>query len=788
MKKNLFLLSVVFLSIFSCTDRFFTETDRVSFGLNNVVFPEPKPFVPDPIEVSGLTATVEKYINQIDINWNTVSAGVYYWRLFWFADSASATAAFNAAQSTDFYKTEDLSGISQVSPRLSYVRNNYQHSSIYDEEGNEELLSSGTIFYYLLKGYDGSGRIVAYSEVAIGKTAEVPYEVNATRNFQPSQMEDPAQITLSWKWNHPESSFRIERAQAPFSQHQQWEDRGIVKTEKNGDYYIYTEEFKHGAECSFSSEKDFSCNCQIGQEFAYRIYAVTDGKSSKSSQIARGLTIKWGTPAAVEGVSASQGTYGGKISLTWDDASDQANFKGYSLYIKEKANADWERKLSGYKSNKYDFITKSLNKMQFYVTASNHLGEGVSSAIVTGYILPQVKNPSATLLTHESQITVTWNPVTVEDSSAVILYDVYRNEEISGDGELIDSDLSEVSYIDEDPALEAGKVYYYAIQPKNAAATPAEDGLGQKSAFQDACGVKGVMPKPEISVSTGAEKITVTLTNKPDYCYSTVNAKRWFYTPSYTKKTGAASGTPSSPQTYEHTLQFINRWSRSKREVTVVVKSSETVIVDTDSAFGINDYTVYYCFEIPEISFSAYSEVSEEKSGWRQISNEEFLINALRVIEFSQSYLKSIHLSGLDAKDFDSVAMNQFNGWSGDNCGGKGGKCSDKKESPNKGCFHYNPNVNLGKSEVTVPLVYNDFEAFDMVFNSVGTGHQTKVSFSANGKLTGTINVGGIYPGKIVFDLTITSSVKSGGAYKVQQSGKSEQSLPWDVDRKYFNK
>ena len=87
---------------------------------------------------------------------------------------------------------------------------------------------------------------------------------------------------------------------------------------------------------------------------------------------------------------------------------------------------------------------------------------------------------------------------------------------------------------------------------------------------------------------------------------------------------------------------------------------------------------------------------------------------------------------------------------------------------------------------MTVPLIYNEFEAFDMIFSSVGTGHQTEVNLSANGKLVGYINIGGMYSGKLTFDLTITDSVKSGGSYKVQQTGKSEQSLAWDTDRKYF--
>ena len=337
-----------------------------------------------------------------------------------------------------------------------------------------------------------------------------------------------------------------------------------------------------------------------------------------------------------------------------------------------------------------------------------------------------------------------------------------------------------------DETLRQGKVYYYSVEPRNTAAEPPADGIGHKTAFRDTYGVTGSMPQPEFTVSTGESSIKLTLSNRPAYCYTNVNAERWVYTPSYTKKPSASKGTPSQPATWIQTLQFKNRWTRSKKESVAVEKSTDAVIVDSSSVFGYNDYTVYYGFDIPEISFSAHSEASGKKSGYRQISNEEFLINALRVIDFSQSYLTRIHEPGTGAAGFDSVSMNGYNGWSSGNCGGAGGKCEDKKEAPNKGCFHYW--AQLGMGEVTVPLMYNDFEAFDMIFNSIGTGHQTKVNLSANGTLTGYINITGLYSGKLTFNLTITDSVKAGGTYTVQQAGKAAENLSWNADEKYFNK
>lgn len=790
MKRLTVLLGAASL-FFSCANQFYTDLqDGSSSGLNNIIFPEPQPFQPDPIAVSGFRASVGDFISEIEVSWNPVSAGVWYWRLFWFTDQSEAQAALSEASANGFYKTEETVGI-QNSGKLSYTASSYTHSFTFADDGSEVPLSSDMTFYYLLKGYDGAGRITAYSSVIAGETAIVPYEVTASSNYQPQQSAAPAYITLTWKWDYPGSEFRLERAKAPYFQDQVWEDLGIIDAAYGDGVYTHVEEFSHLDGCVVGEEEEKAGNvrclpeCPVGAEFAYRVYAVTDGSESPSSRMAQGATVKWGTPSAVTGVAASQGLYGRKIVLTWD-ALNVENFEGYSLYVQESANSQFTLVEKNLTEPRYEYDTTSFNIMNFYVRAANQFGEGVPSDTVSGNIIPQVRNTEGTLLTDETAITVTWSPVAVIDGA--IVYNLYRSETTAGEGTLIAENLTDTTYSDSDETLQQGKVYYYSIEPRNTAADPLEEGIGQRSAFKNTYGVTGTMPQPEFTVSTGESDIKLTLSNKPAYCCTTVNVERWVYTPNYTKKASADSSIPSQPQNWQQTLKFKNRWTRSKKASVAVEKSTDVVIVDPSSSFGYNDYTVYYVFEIPEISFSINSEASVKKSGYRQISDEEFLINALRVIDFSQSWLNLIHQSGLGANGFDSVSINGYNGWSSGNCGGKGGSCSSKESSPNKGCFHYN--VSIG-SPITVPLMYNDFEAFDMIFNSVGTGHQTEVDINANGKLVGYIDITGLYPGKLTFDLTIASSVKAGGTYKVQQKDKPdrpEQSLAWDVDRSYFRK
>lgn len=786
MKRLTVLLSAASL-FFSCANQFYTDLqDGSSSGLNNIIFPAPQPFQPEPIADSGFRASVGDFISEIEVSWNPVSAGVWYWRVFWFTDQSEAQAALSEASANGFYKTEETVGI-QNSGKLSYTASSYTHSFTFADDGSEVPLSSDMTFYYLLKGYDGAERIIAYSTVAEGKTATVPYDVTASSNYQPQQSDAPAYITLTWKWDYPGSEFRLERAKAPYSQEQSWDDLGIIDVQNGNGVYTYTEEFSHLDGCVVGKEAEEAGNvrclpeCPVGSEFAYRIYAVTDGVESSASRMVQGATVKWGTPPAVTGVTASRGLYGRKIVLTWDALSVE-NFEGYSLYVQESANSQFTLVKKNLTEPRYEYATTSFNIMNFYVRAANQFGEGVPSDSVSGNIVPQVRNTSGTVLTDESKITVTWSPVAVIDGA--IEYNLYRSETTAGEGTLIAENLTDTTYSDSDETLQQGKVYYYSIEPRNTAADPLEEGIGQRSAFKDTYGAMGIMNEPEFSVSTDTNgKVTVTLTNKPSFCQTAVSVNQWVYTPNYTKKASADSSIPSQPQNWEQTLQFKNRWTRKKVESQLTVGSDAAVYTGA-LAFGMNDFTVTYSFDIKEIGYS--KQMKTTQSIKKEISDEEFLINALRVIDFSQSWLNLIHQPGTGAAGFDSVSINGYNGWSSGNCGGKGGSCSSKQSSPNKGCFHYNASVGVGN--VTVPLMYNDFEAFDMTFNSIKTGHQTEVDWSANGKLVGYINISGLYPGKLTFNLTITNSVKAGGTYTVQQEGKSAKSLAWDVDRSYFGK
>ena len=72
MKRIAVFLSVVLL-FFSCTDQFYTEfQDGSDSKLNDIIFPEPQPFQPEPIVVSGFQASNGDFLDEIEIKWNPV--------------------------------------------------------------------------------------------------------------------------------------------------------------------------------------------------------------------------------------------------------------------------------------------------------------------------------------------------------------------------------------------------------------------------------------------------------------------------------------------------------------------------------------------------------------------------------------------------------------------------------------------------------------------------------------------------------------------------------------------
>ena len=93
------------------------------------------------ITSTGFQASNGDFLDEIEIKWNPVSAGVWYWRLFWFTDKEEARAALTEASTNGFYKTEETVGV-QNSGKLSFTASSYTHSFTFDGDGSEIQLSS----------------------------------------------------------------------------------------------------------------------------------------------------------------------------------------------------------------------------------------------------------------------------------------------------------------------------------------------------------------------------------------------------------------------------------------------------------------------------------------------------------------------------------------------------------------------------------------------------------------------------------------------------------------------
>lgn len=94
----------------------------------------------------------------------------------------------------------------------------------------------------------------------------------------------------------------------------------------------------------------------------------------------------------------------------------------------------------------------------------------------------------------------------------------------------------------------------------------------------------------------------------------------------------------------------------------------------------------------------------------------------------------------------------------------------------NGNCY-YNAGYDLWSGTATVIITFTNFCDIMLTMNGTVT---TVANSSQNGTITGTLTSSGIYPGTVVFNLTLTGGTASGGSYRVTQTGGSETTIPYD--------
>lgn len=174
--------------------------------------------------------------------------------------------------------------------------------------------------------------------------------------------------------------------------------------------------------------------------------------------------------------------------------------------------------------------------------------------------------------------------------------------------------------------------------------------------------------------------------------------------------------------------------------------TTDTTYTDTTVGPGVFSYKV--------APFNAYGEggSSDKEAGFRAVDDYEFFDLVYAEEESGLSRISRLQKSGMDMLGKETVYDLMGNG-----------KCD------------YNATYSFGTGDATVLITFTNFCDIFLTLN--GT-QKTVADTSANGDMTGQIDVTGIYPGYVKFDITLTGGNVTGGTYTVKQSSGSEMTIP----------
>ena len=189
-----------------------------------------------------------------------------------------------------------------------------------------------------------------------------------------------------------------------------------------------------------------------GRLYYYWIVSVANGGEWVRSERVTGHR-KIGVP---QHVAASDGTYAGWITVTWNAVEGA---EGYTVYRGTTNDPDAAQVVSSVSSVSFVDTTASPGTLYYYwVVATNAASESEKSAYEIGFrSLGAPTGISATTTSGAAAVTVTWTPV-----DGAVFYRVYRGTRTGSDYAVEIDTTTEASYADESGA--AGKTYYYSVK------------------------------------------------------------------------------------------------------------------------------------------------------------------------------------------------------------------------------------------------------------------------------------------------------------------------------------
>jgi fibronectin type 3 domain-containing protein len=350
---------------------------------------------PAPLQVTGVTATQDTFYDKVKVSWS-------------FSINA---ASFDLYRSTAFGAKGYL-----IASGLSILT--------YDDTA---AMGGGTHYFYTVVAKNATGSSPDSTQAE--GWGKLPATINTLTATQGTVINA---VQLSWLAVPDATSYKVYRANSSGGA------LTLVSTSLAASYTDSTSGF--------------------GNAFYYKVTALVGTVEGPVGNEAAG----WGkqpAPVQVTGVTASQGTYYDKVTVSW---SSSTGALAYDVYRSSTAGTKGNTVATDLTGNSYDDGTATGGAHYFYtIVAKNGTGSSPDSSQAEGWgKLPATVNTlSATQGTLTAKVKLTW--VGLPDATG---YEIYRATSSGGTGSLIATVGTTTSY-DDNNAL-PGSAFYYTVKTK----------------------------------------------------------------------------------------------------------------------------------------------------------------------------------------------------------------------------------------------------------------------------------------------------------------------------------
>lgn len=205
-----------------------------------------------------------------------------------------------------------------------------------------------------------------------------------------------------------------------------------------------------------------------GSRYYYWVKARNDGGVSKYSNFDAGYWgVKGAIPGVPTGVSASDGTVAGKVTITWEETDNTLVYEIWRADIPAFLGGNIQKIGTADETTFSDTTVTEGNRYYYWIKARNSWGVSRYSIYDTGYIGNagiRILPPPGVDATDgmSGKVTVTWDPV-----NGAAVYEIWRAEKLVAAGGIPVrvGHFSGTAF--DDTSGTAGKIYFYWVKARD---------------------------------------------------------------------------------------------------------------------------------------------------------------------------------------------------------------------------------------------------------------------------------------------------------------------------------